>query len=231
MKFRVVTSFSPEGYQLYGKIFLEAYRKYWKTPLTVYYEGGTLPWRTFGRNSKGYNLYDDPECVEFLKHAPPDGKDYRFCVNRFARKVFAITNPQNFDCDYLIWLDADTITKKRVTKKFLDSICPELRVASYLGRTEWHHSECGFVVYNLKYSGKEFLAVFREIYTSGKIYDYLEWHDSYIFDRVREGFGKHPPPFRNLSPNAKGLDAWGASPLADYMVHHKGPQAKKENYT
>lgn len=225
-RYRVVTSY---GNAPYVKEFLSSYHEYWDAPISVYTETDGV----FGQVAKGdwihENLMRDPELQTFLETAPPiECPDYRYAVNRFCRKVFAITNPQNFDCDWLIWLDADTVTKKKVDDEFLSRVCPNGFTGSYLGRSEWHHSECGFVGYNLRQGAKAFLERFREIYTSGEVYDHLEWHDSYIFDRVRDEF----PDlwFHNLSPDAKGLDAWNHSPLAEVMDHFKGPEAKKERY-
>lgn len=233
MKYAVCTSFNDEGYELYGKEFLRSYLENWTIPLFVYYEGRkpTEPGPTY------IDLTQDRDLQFFLERygrvreangivGESGGKlhiDYRYQGIKFSKKVFAFTGPRP-ECDWWIWTDADTVSTRPVLESFLDGICPSGYAASYLGRTEWHHSECGFVAYSMRY-GTEFLKRFRQVYTSGQLFYFKEWHDSFIFDALRAEFTDRW--FYNLSPNAKGLDAWGASPLKDYMIHNKGPKAKE----
>lgn len=239
MSYAVCTSFNDEGYNLYGKPFLESYFKHWSVPLHVFYEG-TKP---VERGPVYHDLLADRDLQKFLSEygknprangvvGKKDGKlvvDYRFQAIKFAKKVFAVTSPCRPDVDWWIWLDADTITTDTVDEQFLEEVCPEGFAASYLGRKEWPHSECGWVAYSKRYEDG-FLKRFREVYTSGVVFSFMEWHDSFIFDAVRKEYEARGHWFYNLSPNAKGLDAWGASPLSEVMTHNKGPQAKKEAY-
>ena len=241
MTFAVCTSFNDEGYELYGKKFLETYRKYWPEyiPLHVFYEG-TKPkehWPVY------HDLLQDGGLRKFLSaygsnpiaNGITGKKNDKFVVNfrfqavKFCKKVFAISSPSASDADWWIWLDADVVTEKKITTEFLKSVCPDGYSASYLGRKEYPHSECGWVAYSKRYRG-DFLKKFREIYESGQVFFFREWHDSFIFDALRSEFEYKGYRFYNLSPEAKGLDAWSASPLADVMTHNKGPKAKKEAY-
>jgi hypothetical protein len=159
--------------------------------------------------------------VEFQKNAPDESKDYRYKAKTFSHKVFAITNPP--DVKWWIWLDADVITEHPVDEEWLKTVCPEDATLSYLGRKDWRHSECGWVAYNLE-KARPFLEEFRRIYTSGEIYTFPEWHDSYIFDRVRE---RIPGNYHNLSEGISGMHPWDESPLGEKMRHLKGPLRKK----
>ena len=211
---KVVTSMSQEGYDQYGKTFIDTFWKHWKVPLTIYSEDQIDDDRFEIRNS-----LEDPELVEFLKDAP-EHQFYQWNARKFAYKVFAITGHER-DTDWLIWLDADVVTCSEITPAFLSKVCRG-RFGSYLGREEWHHSECGWVAYHLPDAGP-FLDRLRDIYTSGEIYSHLEYHDSYLFDRVREEF----PDWHNLSEGIKGMHVWDESPLGEKMKHLKGPLRKQ----
>lgn len=232
MKYAVCTSFSRAGYELYGKRFLEAFTDDWppSVPIFLYSEDSiNLDEISLCHGSSAIyslDLNSQPDYVEFLDNTPPPCGNYRFDAGRFCHKLFAITDPNRPpDLDWWIWLDADTETFSPVDNAFLESVCPPHVTGSYLGRKDWNHSECGWVAYNLKNGGSEFLARFRSLYVSGEIYEHMEWHDSYLFDRVREEFPEQD--WLNLSESASGLDVWEQTILGTKMRHFKGPQAKQ----
>jgi|TARA_R110002020_G_scaffold84472_7_gene209239 hypothetical protein len=238
MKYAVCTSFSPSGYESYGKRFIETFKKYWDEEilLYVYYEGEP-PSEIDNEQIFGVNLLEDEELSKFLREydypaargITAQGKNYRWQANKFARKVFAITDPNRPPVDYWIWVDADVETFEDIDEEYLAEVCPADCVGSYLGRISWHHSECGFVGYNLNEYADDFLQRFREVYALGEVWSHLEWHDSYIFDRVMEEFPQMK--WHDLSEEQTGMDIWAESILSERMVHHKGPLAKQEAYT
>lgn len=218
-----ITSMSKEGYREYGKTFLDSFHKNGKQPLIVYSEDDLEEERFPIRN-----LRADTELVQFLSECPqPESKHYQWQTSKFAKKVFALTDP-SLDArvnigNWLIWLDADVILDRPLDGAFFNAVCPEGKDGSYLGRKDWHTSECGWVAYNMKRGGGRFLKRFREVYTSGEIFDHLEWHDSYLFDRVREeGFD-----FLNLSEGVSGMHVWDDCILGEYSRHLKGPLRKQ----
>lgn len=213
MKF--ITSMSQAGYDEYGKTFLDSFGKFSDKPILVYSED-----MLEGVAIRDLNL--DTELQEFLGNCPPESPHYQWQAGKFAKKVFAITDPV-LKNDWLIWIDADVILDKPLDERFFLETCPENKDGAYLGRKDWHTSECGFVSYNLKRRGGSFLKRLREVYTSGEIFDHLEWHDSYLFDRVREeGYD-----FLNLSEGIPGIHVWDDSILGEYSRHLKGPLRKQ----
>ena len=222
MRFTCVTTFSPSGYEQYGRRFLESYIRHWSTPLWVYYEDQKpdfdhplITW---------VNLCKDQDRAAFMKrHHGKDTKDYRFQIVRFAHKIWALTDPERIekvDTENWIWLDADIETLDTVDEAFLSNVCPAGFCGSYLGRVDWHHSECGFVSYNRRYGGVAFLSELREIYKSDKILEFDEHHDSFIFDKIKKGW------WYNISEGVKGMHVFDDCILGKKMKHYKGPLRK-----
>lgn len=242
VKYAVCTSFSPDGFRQYGRRFIETFIEHWNIPLVVFHEEDEP--NIVHPNITYVDLYSIPEFVAFDKKwctfaaahgiVGKEGNkylvDYHFQALKFARKVFAITDPR-FVGDWLLWVDADVITTGPVTDDFLSRACPIDTLLSYLGRDEWPHSECGFVGYRIGHPvGRAFLDELRRIYTSGELFMLDEWHDSYVFDVVRGRFGAWHQHFHNISQNVKGNHVWPNTVLGEVMTHAKGPELKKEIY-
>ncbi len=224
-RFACVTTFAEKHYELYGRRFIESYLKHWPetVPLFVYYEGKKpdieSPRITY------IDLGKDRDREKFMAEKFDTSSDYRFQAVRFSHKVFALTDPdriKNRPSQWWIWLDADIETTSKIDIEFIEAICPEGFVGSYLGRKDWPHSECGFVGYNTQYRADEFLEKFRTAYVTGEIFQMKEWHDSFVFDRLREGW------WHNLSADLPGMEVFNASILGTRMRHDKGPVAKKK---
>jgi hypothetical protein len=240
-----VTSWSNKGYEQYGKKFLESWQEFgWKdaAPLVVFHEG-KVP-ETVG--PVYLDLLGDPDVVAFHKAygrfpeangvgKTKDGRlvvDYRWQATKFARKVFAITSGRIPEANWRIWIDADVVFKRRPELEFWEQATPEdYYSGTYIGRDprDWHHSECGWVAYKMPECAK-FLDVFRGIYASGGFFRLGEWHDSYVFDNIRQGQGFGDIMWKNLAEGIRGMHPWPETILGRYMDHYKGPVAKKEFY-
>lgn len=173
-----------------------------------------------------------PEQLEFLKrHKPKDEKDYRLDYRRFSFKVFALHQAMTFALEqkkeYLIWMDADIEIIKPI--KDFDKWLPKKQVASYLERKDWDHSECGFMIFNLKKGGKEFLDKMVSMYIKDEVLTLAQWHDSFVFDIIKQEFnqanGKNV--FLNISKNIEGRDVFEKTNLSEFMIHKKGPKKFK----
>ncbi len=228
MKFVACTSIHKAGYDQYGRNFVTSFLENWLIPLHLYSEDPSCL-EQVSADFEGstqlhlHNLNLDFELQNFLHSAAPV-QDYRWDAWRFAKKVFAITDPNRAKADWWIWLDADIVTEQKVSTAWLRHIVA--KEITYLGRDKWPCSECGFVAYRTAgREANEFLARFREVYTSGEIFDHMEWHDSFIFDRVREEFPKSW--FSDLSSGIPGMHVFDDSVLGDRMKHLKGPLRKK----
>jgi hypothetical protein len=175
-----------------------------------------------------------PEQLEFLKrHKLKDEKDYRMDYRRFSFKVFAIHQAMTYaleqNKEYLIWADADIIFKKPINN--FEPWLPKDQVASYLGRKDWDHSECGFMIFNLKKGGQEFLNRMISMYINDEVLTLKQWHDSFVFDKIKEEFNKanEKDVFLNITDGIAGRDVFDISTLAEFMEHKKGNRKYKNN--
>ena len=226
MKYIACTSFSPKGYEVYGKKFLETFLEFWPIDIAVFYEG-QKPDISDSRIIY-HDLLEDMEFRAFQdEYGYFSGKDYRFMATKFSPKVFAKTSIRP-ECDWYIWVDADVVTTRKIDERFFNETCPGGFTGAYLGRKDWDTSECGFVPYNLNLGGGEFLDKFRRIYTTGELFSLPQWHDSFVFDHLREQ--NVNLWFKNLSENVSGNHVWPNTILGEYMIHNKGPVAKVEHY-
>ena len=218
-----VTTFSKKGWEEYGRVFLQTYLEFWpqSVPLYIGWEGDDWPKEYPVDRVTWFNLDESSERRRFLDGDKGDDvKDYRLCAKRFSHKVFALGMANEIvpKESSITWLDADIETEKPVTREFLDSVAPAGFAGAYLGRKDWNHSECGFVVYHDRDIIKEFV----RIYDSGEIFSFNEWHDSYIFDQIKDGFGW----WYNISEGVPGMHVWDDCPLGEVMNHKKGPMRK-----
>jgi len=230
-----VTSFSPQGYKVYGRRFLKTFLKHWDLDLQIFYEGPPpdddlakhprLHWR---------DLDKDEARNAFIKREQDpvtlSGSYIRGAI-KWCNKVFAITNSDLPPSEWLIWIDADVETKTPCKDEFLAKVCPDNADVVFLGRPWAYASETGFVSYRMSAKPvQELLAMMRHYYVSGNYRAFPNWGDGYLFDRAREATGG----FRELDLasecEAAGLHVWPETLLGPYMQHNKGPIAKSDRY-
>jgi hypothetical protein len=231
MSYAVVTTFSPRGYEVYGRRMIDTFAKYWPEdiPLYVYYEG-SIPGDASPR-AVWRCLDDDKDRKVFMsKYRDGDPRDYRTCVVRYSHKVWAMTSCPR-DADNLLFLDADCETFTPVTDRMLKGVVPDPgQVCAFLDRPYHRHSETGFLSFRMGNCGGDFLDEFRRMYTSGDIFNLNELHDCMAFDFVRRKFQRAGHTFKNLCPTANGLSVFEKSELKHFIRHNKGPVAKLEVY-
>lgn len=249
MKYTVITSFNDEGLKQYGQRMINAFDQHWpKSVELVVYAENCVPVIPSDRVKVQDLLASSPDLVRFKhKHqnnplangttpkiVPKNLKDNRFKWDavRFSHKVFAVIHAcKNSDADWVIWLDADTVTFADVPENFLSTICPQTAMACYLGRNLRYHSECGWVAYNMRHPDLQtFIDRWKDLYVSDQLFDLDEYHDSFVFDVLRKDFQATKRTFfHNLSPQlpAKGPGhPFIASRLGLYMDHMKGSKRK-----
>ena len=181
-----VTSFSQDGYKLYGEKFLLSFLAHFDEPITVYYE--ELKPALQDERIIYKNLFDVPGCLQFLDAASRlpafkgeiNGKvNYRYNVFRFSRKSFAQIDASQHH-DKLYWIDSDVELSGTPEVPDFDG-----NFMMYLGRPNWH-SCASFVGWdNTHGQAHEFWSVYYNLYLSGQIFILPEWHDSFVLDQLR----------------------------------------------
>jgi hypothetical protein len=223
---KIVTSWGPKGWDLYGKRFLES-TKLWdpEISLTIYVDGMDPAEVTSPRPATIKKLEDTEGFTEFrTQHADkkgetPEGYNYRLDAYKFSAKVFALHDAAK-DEDPFIWLDADTVTHAPLTIDWLRGICkPSI---THLGRKGINYSETGFLYFE-GVPARTLIVDLFDIYMSGEIFNYAEWTDAFAFERLLTIHKLHGLEAHNLvDPEYVGLDAFGHSPLQQVFTHLKG---------
>lgn len=225
MTIKVVTSFSPDGYKLYGKRMMETFIKHWPDDieLHVYYEGKKPAFNH--KRIKYHNLMKVPGCYQTLQAMsvfpamagrlnPNDlsQRDYRRDAFTFCRKVFAQCDAATEFDGVLVWLDADTEFYGDVTVDWVMELFggvdfdDNFAFLVYQGRRYWH-SCASFVAWDTTHPQNQlFWANYYNLITTGRFLALPEWHDSYWLDVLREGME---------------LEASNVTPLEAYM--REGP--------
>jgi hypothetical protein len=235
MKIAVCTTFPNHHWNICAAEMLASFHAHWPEDIKIFVQIDEQDEET---TKKLHNAIVDTlgEDRSFISHRfDKDQKDfidrwkdhkpetYLHDVVKFSNKVFAIEKCAEAikdDYDYLIWLDADVITKKQVTYDWLKTVLPENEVCSYLGR-EGFYSECGWVAYNLKAGGYDLIKKMKDYYTTDAFKEIQSgWTDCHVFDAAREGQGLNLSSHyvRGQSP----IDVWPFTKLAEKLVHRKG---------
>lgn len=232
----LMTSMSAKGLQQYGNRLVNGLRKHMPSEqLTIYSEDdlGDV-------NAAVASLHFVPGWVDFMtRHAENplhrgrvpgagwkekdvrDGYCFKFDAVKFCCKVFAIADAaRELGKGSLTWIDADAYPTRQVPDGWFD--CLSGADVTFLGR-EGTHSECGFLHFRLP-AALPLILLWEKMYAHDLFLLHREWHDSYLFDRAREGM----PAVKCKSISRRGTKGhvWVTSPLGLYFDHTKGERKK-----
>lgn len=217
-----VTTFNKKGYNLYAKNMIKSFLEFSSIPIKIYYED-IKP--DFKDNRIEYiNIFDSsPELVEFIgRNRYKRVSNFKFDGIRFSYKVFSIAHAGlNSKDNWMFWVDADTLFRKKVDPNILFNKMRECSnrseeeinnsyLACFMRRAKKKNNgaiiptwtECGFVGYNLsKDSCIHFIKDFKNRYVKDYIYKEKQQHDSWIFDVVRSKMSRiYSEKAINLNP-------------------------------
>lgn len=242
MKYIVITTFNQSGYNQYGSRMIETFLSNWpkEIELLVYAENclvtQTAPNLTVINQSESC---PDLQIFKQRWHGVPKangdvtndpvrskrkdaGKGFKWDAVRFSHKVYSIFHAaKNTNADWLIWMDADMVCHSPLELSFIQHMCPNNYDLCFLGRVG-KYSECGLYAVNLKTkSGQLFLKQFQDFYDQDIIFNFDEWHDSFVFDEVRRSLSLKELDWSQGIIKGEGHpiinSAWGA-----YLDHLKG---------
>jgi hypothetical protein len=170
--FEVVTTYAPRHWESHARRCVESFHKHWEgIPLSVYTDADLEAQSTWLSQFK-------------RRHASLPTHNYRFDAVRFAHKVAAIELAfAKCRSDYLIWMDADCVTHADVDAEWLEGLSQRADFA-YLRRAK-KYPECGFMMIAKNGDCEQFVANLVSVYTSDRLFEFKEWHDSWAIEEVR----------------------------------------------
>lgn len=228
----VITSFTEDGYQKYGKEFIKTFIEFWpkNVRLVVYYEGTHLrhDWKSINEVPNLQNWMDVISPFQLMSGAIHGQYDIRFDA-RTNRVIFMQNHALREFMGKVFWIDGDVITHAKVPETFLDEMLPDDKLCCYLGRGDWYASETGFIGFNYQHPLCEnFLKIEENTLFSGIIFAQDNWWDMACFDWSREAFWAYSPIAKESFVDlAKDLPRGTMHPfinsrLGAYMDHKKG---------
>lgn len=239
-KFSVVTTFPSNMFEIHAKHMLCSFWQCWPNEIEIYIQldedeasETIFDWVVKQReglpgNSNVTNDYLPDHKQFVLANAGKDHpKDYRKQAVRFSHKVFAMQRvAAEAKTRYLVWVDADVMTLSPITLADIEQWVPTGKVVSYLGRKDWNVPETGFMIFDLENGGRAFIDAMVTHYTSGKIFEYEEWTDAFVFKKILDEWSavNNVTVGFNLSEGIEGRDVFEKSPLGKFMEHFKGPR-------
>lgn len=213
IRYAVVTTFHEQGLKRYAQKMIDTFCQNWPNDVKLYvYAEKCVPVIPDHNQVILRDSDSIPELVAFKNRwkdvpkangdvsADPvrskrrdSGKGFKWDAVRFSHKVYAIFDcARNTDVDILLWMDADNICHSPISIQRIKELIPEQHDICYLGR-QGKFSECGLYSMNLKHKNtKKFLEEFQRVYDDAEngIFQMDEWHDSFVFDQVRNRIHK-----------------------------------------
>jgi hypothetical protein len=231
-------TFHAEGYERFGKRFIESFRRHWpkETKLWIFAEGCAPEGcdRVIVRD-----LHTDArDLAEFKRrHAGNPGAHGRFGQRyeymldavRWSHRIFALREAcERSDADILINIDADIVCFEDMPLEFLAGLMPAQADIGYMPRRQMY-SECSFVLYRIRRPAVvDFIWKHTDYYTSDAIFTLPRWTDCHAFDAmVAQHRRRGDLAFHNINEGVPdSMHPFVNGPLGRYMDHLKGEERK-----
>ena len=238
-KINFVTSFNEDIYKVAGHHLLKSIKDNWKPDLniTCYYHDLDLKnYSVLENNSVSFKNLERIEDYKIFKtvNVDHDGTEkgtipYNWHLDavKWSRKVFALTEKafelaeESKDAGWLIWIDADSLAKKRLVAKDILNMLPEECDVVYKGVRNYpdktFYLDTSFIAFNLnKKPALDLLGDLRGAYISGELLQYREWHDSFLLERLLNIYKAHGMKIKSLEQ------------IGDYITHFEGVDKVKQ---
>lgn len=159
------------------------------------------------------------------------GHEFRFNFLPFWNKVCALYHAmkealeEDKPCKYLLWFDADLFSSADISEERLESWIQNKDIASLTRSKPWNTWETGFIAFKVHEANLAFIKDVYNLYTSGMIFDFNEWHDAYLFTvlwKKHKKFLSHAE--LNLVPSYG--HCFDSSILPPFLCHLKGGERK-----
>ena len=229
-KINFVTSFNEEIYKVAGHHLINSIDNNWEPSLKLkcYYHKLDPKNYSFKSDVSLEPLDSIEEYTEFLKvNKEHDGTEFgkipynwRLDALRWSHKVFALTeyafelSEKDAQAGWLIWIDADSVSSKRLVPDDILGMLPEACDIAFAGARDidgGRYVDCSFMAFNLnKRPALDLLGDLRGAYISGEIVQYREWHDSFLIERLLNIYKAHGMKIQDLPQ------------INDYIAHFEG---------
>jgi len=236
-KFACITTFNQDYYDSMANKMVETYLQFWPedVPLYCYTEDMQLPLSS--PKLKEIDVYE--ACGEPLKeYLDYIGTHYS---RGFAYKAFCWVHAcKTLDVDQIIYLDADSVTYRTITKEWIDSILKEDELVAYMGVTmhkgKWagtnkQHADSGIYWFNKNHSYAEtFVNRYENIYLTKEVKtDNIRFpkpNDAYVLaDCVTDALDNNVK-IVDFHPQRTAHSPLKETVLGKYFRHFKGARKK-----
>lgn len=209
----VVTTFHPEGMEVYGQRFIDSFAQNVAkaVKLVVYAEDcnpinpdpNQITIVDAKKELPKLNLFKDKwKDIPKANGIPPDDikarrprdwhKEFKWHAIRFANKTYAVFDAceKNYGTgNWVVWMDADTYIHSPWNLSDFQALLPSDKWITYVGRGKGSQTwpECGFYGINMNHPvGCSFVEEFERMYEDADngIFKLEEWHDSYVFGEL-----------------------------------------------
>ena len=229
-KINFVTSFNEEIYKVAGHHLINSIDNNWEPSLKLkcYYHKLDPKNYSFKSDVSLEPLDSIEEYTEFLKvNKEHDGTEFgkipynwRLDALRWSHKVFALTeyafelSEKDAQAGWLIWIDADSVSSKRLVPDDILGMLPEACDIAFAGARDidgGRYVDCSFMAFNLnKRPALDLLGDLRGAYISGELLQYREWNDAFITERLLNIYKAH------------GMKIQPVPQIKEYITHFEG---------
>lgn len=228
---QVITTFSRDGFDLYGQRMVNSWLQYWPVTdhLVIYTEGFELPANSRIQQrdlaTACSNLVEFKQRSAALLDSRPDDRRHRSRVQKtvkWCHKVYAMWHAlSHATTDHVIFLDGDTYSRARVPESFaLDLVGQHLFAVHFETLKHGLHFETGLVVFNTRHAQMpEFVATMTRDYDNMNIYNHAKTWDSYWFAHLYRTMNLD---VRDLAERGQGV--FGNRLVRDRLVHEVGTE-------
>ena len=235
----LITTFNSRLYKDYAHKFIQTYlNTNQEIPLVCYVDDDyDYP---INKNITYIKLYEAmPLLLDFKKRHKDkiidiDSEDFegtQFLQNavKFSHKVFAQAHASYSNKKFL-FIDADTVFKKKITKKFVEVFIPDDVMLTCYGRPNW--VEAGVVGFNATHKdlSKIFFDLYLSYYLEDKIFKMKFKTDCHALDETRRLMKKNTK-YKEID-RGDGMDGhviYRDKEISTFLDHKKGKRKYEKN--
>lgn len=202
-----ITTFSHDGYELYGRKMISSWMKYWPNNyhLIIYHEGYEI--KETDDRITFFNLNDVcPNLIQFKKKSQDllenitahKQRNRILKTVKWCHKIYAMQHAlSTIDDDYVVFLDGDTYTVNPVDTDFSQKLVENYLFAVHFENlAQGLHFESGLIVFNNHHKKIKWLTeILTSAYDTLDIYNMKKTWDGYWLAHL---YINHHLPVKNL---------------------------------